>query len=93
MHDQLCLLPRLLLERDRRLLGRHERRPQQRLELAVPDEILLELLELVGKVRAFAPDVFEAQHDLVEQLVDGGSLVAPEETARRLDVSDLDRRQ
>src|SRR6185503_8111210 len=47
LDDQLGLLARLLLERDRSLLRGHERRPQQALDLAVPDEIVLELVDLV----------------------------------------------
>src|SRR5204862_4551027 len=70
LDDQLGLLAGLLLERDRRLLRRHQRRAQEPLDLAIADEVVLELVDLVGHVRAFAPNVFEAGDDLVEQAVD-----------------------
>src|SRR5712691_2188792 len=90
LDDEVRLLAGLFLEPDGRPLGRDERRPQQRLELAVPPEVRLELLDLVGEVGAFAPDVFEARRDLVEQIVDNCSLVAADSGLRGLEVSDLD---
>ena len=90
VHDQAGLLARLLLERDGRLLRGHERRAQERLELAIPHEVGFELLDLVREVRALAPDVLEADDDLVEQLVDGTATVAAEQCLRRLEMSDLD---
>src|SRR5689334_11382986 len=65
--DHLCLAPRLLLELGRRTLGGDERRSEERLELLVAHEVALELLDLVGEVGAFTPDVLEARRDLVEE--------------------------
>src|SRR6266540_4904017 len=66
---EVGLALRLLLELLRGTLGGHERRPQQRLELAVPHEVLLEVLHLVLDVGAVAPHVLEALDDVAEQLV------------------------
>jgi hypothetical protein len=55
---------------DGSLLGGHERRAQEPLDLAVADQVALELLDLVGEVGALAPHVLEARDDLVEQRVD-----------------------
>src|SRR5438874_12945132 len=45
---QLGLALRLVSQLVSRLLGADERRPQQRLDVAVPRELALELLDLVG---------------------------------------------
>ena len=58
--DQLGLALRLVLQLVGRRLGRDERRPQQRLELAVADELALELLDPVGEVGPLAPDLLES---------------------------------
>ncbi len=67
LDDEISLLPRMLLQGHRGLLGGDERRAQQDLDLAIPDEVGLQLLDLVGEVGAFAPDVFEAGRDLLEE--------------------------
>src|SRR5204863_7567134 len=90
VEQDACLPARLFLELLGRALGGDERRTQQRLELAIAHEILLDAFDLVGEVRAFAPDLLEAFDDVLEQLVDDAALVA-EELAPELDVSDLNR--
>ena len=47
----------------------------------MPDEVELELLDLVGEVGALAPDVLEALGDLDEQGVDRVPLVAAQAAA------------
>src|SRR5262249_57126296 len=84
LDDEIRLLAGLLLERDRGLLGGDERRSQEAFELAVADEVRLELLDLVREVGAFTPDVLEAGDDLVEHVVNRRSAIAAEERARRL---------
>ena len=73
----------------RRLLRRHERRAQERLEVAVTGEVGLELLDPVGVLGALAPGVLERPLDLLEQLVDGSAAVA-EQAAFQLYVVELD---
>src|SRR5438552_10705712 len=90
LDDQLGLFASLLLERYGSLLGRHERRAQKPFDLAIANEVVLELVDLVGQVGPLAPDVFEAGDDLLEQTVDRVPVVAADERLRRLDVSDLD---
>src|SRR2546422_664473 len=91
LDDQVRLPPGLLFERDCSLFGRDECRAQKRLELAIPNEIRLELLDLVGEICALAPDVFEARDDLVQQPVDSRPLVAPDDALRRFEMSDFNR--
>ena len=76
LDDEAGLAPRLVVQLVGRALGGDERRAQQRLELAVPRELALELLDPVGEVGALAPDLLEAGRDLLEQLVDGLAAVA-----------------
>src|SRR5437016_4128681 len=83
-----CLAACLILHVLRRLLGRDERGAQERLELAEADEVGLELLDLVGEVGPLAPDVLEAHHDVLEELVDRACAIATEPGPWRLDVSD-----
>src|SRR2546429_6730494 len=90
LDDQLCLFAGLLLERHSSFLRRHERRPQKPLDLAITDEIVLELVDLVRQVGPLAPDVLEAGDDLVEQPIDRIAVVAADERLRRLYMSDLD---
>src|SRR5436190_19929235 len=90
--DEVGLAARLLLHLGRRALRGHERRAQQRLELAVAHEVRLELLDPVAQVGALAPDVLEAGDDLSEQLVRRRAFVAAE-SDRRCQVPDLDRRE
>src|SRR5262249_40323646 len=78
LEQHLRLAARLLAQLLRRALSGHERRAQQRLELAVAHEILLESLDLVGEVRALAPHDLEAVDDRVEQLVDEAPVVTEE---------------
>src|SRR5438552_848471 len=87
--DQLGLAARLLLHVGGCPLRGDERRAQKRLELLVADEIGLELLDLVGEVRALAPHVLEAHCDLREQPV-GGAAVVTEEPRAGCQVSDFD---
>ncbi len=71
LDDEVGLAAGLLLHVLGGALGRHERRAEERLELAVLRGLGLELLEPVGEVGALAPHLLEAVGDLVEQLVDG----------------------
>src|SRR5215208_8276833 len=89
LDDQLGFLSCLILQRDGRLLRRDERRAQKCLELAIPDEVPFERLDLVREVGAFAPDVFEADRDLVQQIVDGRASVATKDAFRRLEMPDF----
>ena len=73
LDDEVGLAASLLLHVLRGTLGGHERRAQERLELAVLRGLGLELLEPVGEVGALAPDLLEAVGDLLEQLVDRAS--------------------
>ena len=68
LDDEVGLAPSLLLHVLRGTLRGHERRAQERLELAVLRGFALELLEAVGEVGALAPDLLEAVGDLLEQL-------------------------
>src|SRR5581483_4247145 len=86
---ELGLLARLFLHILRCALRRHEGRAQQSLELAVADEVRLELLDLVCKVGALAPHVLEARDDLREQAV-GSAAVVPEQAGAGCHVQDLD---
>ena len=90
LEDQLAFFASLLLERRRRLLRGDERRPQEALELAIANEVGLDLFHLVGEVGALAPHVLEAQDDLVEELVYARSAVAAEERLGRFEMSDFD---
>src|SRR6185503_155799 len=74
--DQLGLALRLVLELVGGFLSGDERRAQQRLEVAVPRELALELLDLVGVVGTLPPDLLERVGDLEDQLVDGPAAVA-----------------
>ena len=91
LDDQVGFLARLLLQRHRSFLGGDERRAQQALELAVAHEVSFQLLDLVGEVRALAPDVLEADDDLVEERVDRRAAIAADDRLWRLQMSDLDR--
>src|SRR5215210_623221 len=75
-----------------RKLGREERLAEQRLQLAVADEVLLELLGAVDQVGALSPDLLEAVRDLQQQPFGGGTPVTAERSALQLDVPDLDGR-
>src|SRR5579871_6343516 len=77
--DRLRLAPRLLLHLRGGALGGDEGRAQQRLELAVADE-----------VGPLAPDVLEAERDLLEEPVGRRRLVA-QQAPWGLHVPDLDR--
>src|SRR3954451_23144957 len=65
--DQLGLALRLVSQLVRGLLGRDERRAEQRLQVAVTRELVLELLDPVGVVRSLSPDLFERVGDLEDQ--------------------------
>src|SRR4051794_5012012 len=87
---ELGLALGLVLEVVRRLLGRDERRPQQRLEVAVTRELALELLDPVRVVSPLPPDLLERVGDLGDQLVDGTAAVA-EQAPLEIDVVELHR--
>src|SRR4051812_18216704 len=70
-------------------LGGDERRPQELVELAVADEVLLEPLDLLRQVGALAPHVLEAVGHLRQEPVDAVPLVAGH-ASPEADVSDLD---
>ena len=75
-----------------RALGGHERRAQEGLELAVPDEVAFQLLQLVGEVGARAPHVLEARDRVGEEAIDLAAAI-PEEAAAEAGVTELDRRE
>src|SRR5262249_43044264 len=67
-----------------------ERRSQQPFELLLAGKLRLQVLDAVGKLGALTPDSLEAVGDLLQHLVDGGSLV-PQQAAFEADVTELDR--
>src|SRR5215210_2119012 len=91
LDDQAGLALGLVLQLVRGLLGRDERRPQQRLEVAVARELPVEQLDPVGEVGALPPDLLERVGDLLDQAVDGTAAVA-EQAAAEAYVVELDWR-
>ena len=87
--DQPGLAPRLVAGLRRRQLGGNQGRAEKSLEFPEPDEVGLELLDLVGEVGALAPDVLEARDDLVEQPLRRVATVATEQRPRWPHMSDL----
>src|SRR5919108_1927592 len=73
-------------------LGREERSPKRPLDLFLPRQLVLDLLQLVAEIAALAPHVLEARDDVREQLV-GRLAVVAERPATQLDVPNLDRRE
>ena len=76
LDDDHRLILRGIAELGRRSLGRDQRLAKQRLELAVADDVLFELLDLVDQIGALAPDLFEAVGDLEQQPLGGRTPVA-----------------
>jgi hypothetical protein len=87
--DELGLRARLFLEFDRRLLGREQRLSEQALELPVPAELVLEVVDSVAQVLPLAPNVLVALGDLFEQVVDRAAPEAADERVLQFDVPDL----
>src|SRR5215203_4305424 len=75
-----------------RPLGGNERLAEQRLQVAVADDVLLELLDAVDQVGALAPDLLEAVRNLEQQPFGVSTPVTAHRSAVQLDVPDLDGR-
>jgi hypothetical protein len=89
LHDRLRLALGLLANVLRRALRGHQRRAQQLLDLAVPRDLVREVVDAVAQVHPLLPHPFVAVGDLGERAVDGGAAIA-EQAPAEPDVANLD---
>ena len=90
LDDERRLLLRTVAQLGGGALGGDERLAQQALELAMAQELILEVLDAVGEVHPFAPDLLEAVGDLEQQLFRRCSAVAADRSASERHMPDLD---